>query len=414
MAAARVNEGNAERRIFCRAKSNIGPNTGGWEYRLELADVPGAPGVTAVWVRWGEVLEGSARDLLAEAETTAGPEERDAVGEAEDWLGKLLNDGPVDSKEIPTAAKQSGIAWRTVERAKTRLGVKSRKRDYAAGWWWSLPKHIPPENDTVGGLGEPTPLKPSCGAGSTEDRQPLEEPPTSTPLKPSCGAGSTEERQGSEENQSLGGLGSNPGVARVPGDREVEDRQDRQCVGDIACPEGDPGPGRGRGMTPAAIIREAADGVSLALSPPGTIKAVGDQVALNRWLPVLREHKPAILAALAHPSLPGVSSEFAARLSAEDLGDIAAGDIPQGTVHAFEAAVVVREAEDLKEAFKERSAILQHDAGLPRAEAELEAARLTATLARNRRYAWTSLCEALRGYPVLQPLLIDEADEVKA
>jgi putative DNA primase/helicase len=79
MAAARVNEGGAERRIFCRAKSNIGPDSGGWEYQLDLAGVPGAPGVTAVWLRWGAVLEGSARDLLAEAETTVDPEERTKV-----------------------------------------------------------------------------------------------------------------------------------------------------------------------------------------------------------------------------------------------------------------------------------------------------------------------------------------------
>jgi hypothetical protein len=54
--------------------------------------------------------------------------------------------------------------------------------------------------------------------------------------------------------------------------------------------------------TPAAIIREAAaEGESLALSSAGTIKATGDQAAVNRWLPLLREHKTAILTALAHP-----------------------------------------------------------------------------------------------------------------
>ena len=37
-------------------------------------------------------------------------------------------------------------------------------------------------------------------------------------------------------------------------------------------------------MTPAAIIKEAAaDGVNLALSPTGTIKAAGEQAAVNRW-----------------------------------------------------------------------------------------------------------------------------------
>ena len=44
-------------------------------------------------------------------------------------------------------------------------------------------------------------------------------------------------------------------------------------------------------MTPAAIVKEAmADGVRLALSPAGTIKAGGKQDAVNRWLLVIREH----------------------------------------------------------------------------------------------------------------------------
>jgi hypothetical protein len=43
-------------------------------------------------------------------------------------------------------------------------------------------------------------------------------------------------------------------------------------------------------MTPAAIINEAmADGVSLTISPAGTIKATGDGAAVNRWLPAIRE-----------------------------------------------------------------------------------------------------------------------------
>jgi hypothetical protein len=52
-------------------------------------------------------------------------------------------------------------------------------------------------------------------------------------------------------------------------------------------------------MTPAAIIREAqADGVGLALSPVGTIKATGDGAAVNRWLAAIREHKAEIIDAL--------------------------------------------------------------------------------------------------------------------
>lgn len=49
-------------------------------------------------------------------------------------------------------------------------------------------------------------------------------------------------------------------------------------------------------MTATTIIREAqADGVRLALSPTGSIKATGDCAAVNRWLAVLREHKAEIV-----------------------------------------------------------------------------------------------------------------------
>jgi hypothetical protein len=118
---------------------------------------------------------------------------------------------------------------------------------------------------------------------------------------------------------------------------------------------------------------------------------------------MIHEHKPAILAALAHPDLSGVSPEFAARRSAEDLEDIAAGEIPLETVHAFEAAAIAGEAEDLRELSEERAGILEFDAGLPRADAQLEAARITATYARNRGYLWASLPAALSGYAALSP-----------
>ena len=52
-------------------------------------------------------------------------------------------------------------------------------------------------------------------------------------------------------------------------------------------------------MSPAVIIQQAAaDGVSLALSSLGTIKAAGDQAAVARWFSVIRDDKPGIVAAL--------------------------------------------------------------------------------------------------------------------
>ena len=46
------------------------------------------------------------------------------------------------------------------------------------------------------------------------------------------------------------------------------------------------------------VKRIESDGVRLALSDSGTIKAVGDGAAVNRWLPTIRERKSEIIAAL--------------------------------------------------------------------------------------------------------------------
>ena len=52
-------------------------------------------------------------------------------------------------------------------------------------------------------------------------------------------------------------------------------------------------------MSSLQIIEQAAaDGVALALSESGNIKASGDQATLNRWRPVIRDHKPGIIKAL--------------------------------------------------------------------------------------------------------------------
>jgi hypothetical protein len=49
-------------------------------------------------------------------------------------------------------------------------------------------------------------------------------------------------------------------------------------------------------MTPGEIIEMATeDGVILALTTDGNVKATGDQAAVAEWLPSLREHKAAIV-----------------------------------------------------------------------------------------------------------------------
>lgn len=56
-------------------------------------------------------------------------------------------------------------------------------------------------------------------------------------------------------------------------------------------------------MTPDTIIQQAtAEGVMLSLSETGTLKASGEQGAVNRWLPIIKEQKPQIVKTLLEAS----------------------------------------------------------------------------------------------------------------
>ena len=129
-----------------RAKSNIGPDSGGFAYTLFGGLVPGYE-FTAQRVDWGAPLEGSARELMAVEDHDDGGE---AIEDAEAFLLDTLKDGPVPTRDIQQAARAHGHAWRTVNRAKKQLGIKASKGGLVAGWSWELPA---PKNANHGGEG---------------------------------------------------------------------------------------------------------------------------------------------------------------------------------------------------------------------------------------------------------------------
>ena len=124
----------APRRLV-RAKSNIGPDSGGFEYTLFSAPVPGHE-MQAQRVDWGEALEGSARELMAVEQPDDGA---NAVVDAEVFLGEFLRDGPTQTKDIQAAAKAHGHSWRAVERAKREIGVTATIAGFQGAWGWQLP-----------------------------------------------------------------------------------------------------------------------------------------------------------------------------------------------------------------------------------------------------------------------------------
>lgn len=124
-----------EPRLLVRTKANIGPDSGGFAYDLRQEEVE--PGLFASRVVWGEAVEGSARDLIGEAEGSDGDRQdrEDAVA----WLAVTLETGAMPSRQVKAAADEAGHAWRTVQRAMRSLGVQVRRGGFGGKTTWALP-----------------------------------------------------------------------------------------------------------------------------------------------------------------------------------------------------------------------------------------------------------------------------------
>ena len=128
-------------------------------------------------VQWEGPCEHSAASLLAPPPM---PEERSAVGEAEDFLRELLAGAAMPAHEVLAEAKAAGIAERTLKRARQRLDIVKRKEGRPGEeqrWTWELreggkddvPKRA---NDSQPGpLREAEPMPSTCDACDAEGGQ---------------------------------------------------------------------------------------------------------------------------------------------------------------------------------------------------------------------------------------------------
>lgn len=120
---------NEHLRVLAHVKSSLAPACPSISFEL---------GVTGF--RWAGVSSITADMLLAPRQ---GQEDRNAEDEAASWLEEMLSDGPVPARDIKRAAGDAGLSWRTVERAKARLSVRSGRSSMgntgAGAWLWELP-----------------------------------------------------------------------------------------------------------------------------------------------------------------------------------------------------------------------------------------------------------------------------------
>lgn len=115
-------------RLMLPVKCNLASDLGGLRYQLD--DCQGLP-----VVHWGDAVEGD----VTEAFSQEPAEDRSARGEAKRWLAEMLADGPQPATQIIRAAREIGIAERTLNRAKKSLGVLAEKAGFEGGWSWRLP-----------------------------------------------------------------------------------------------------------------------------------------------------------------------------------------------------------------------------------------------------------------------------------
>ncbi|MHC4696647.1 MAG: AAA family ATPase [Planctomycetota bacterium] len=114
-----------QRRLLLPIKSNLIQDPTGIAFRI-------VDGV----VHWdSEPVQVDADSVL-----TSNGTDRTQRTEAEDWLTRLLAVGPMPVNEIRKAAEADSHAWRTVERAKNRLGVVSRREGFGENgrFTWEL------------------------------------------------------------------------------------------------------------------------------------------------------------------------------------------------------------------------------------------------------------------------------------
>lgn len=139
VAAKSPTEGNENRRVLARSKSNIGPDEGGFEYHIDQAEP--IRGIQASYIAWGESVAGTARELLAEPEHDQGDagEKQNAVDEATKFLTQVLDAGHTPTATIQAEAKGAGVSWASVRRAGDSLKVIKQK-GMGGAWYWKLPE----------------------------------------------------------------------------------------------------------------------------------------------------------------------------------------------------------------------------------------------------------------------------------
>ncbi|MDO8774474.1 MAG: AAA family ATPase [Burkholderiaceae bacterium] len=153
---AQIEEGPDEdgsTHILVRAVTNLGKGGGGFAYSIEEAEAHGA-GISVITskIKWHNVLEGRAEDILNSAEKSSAAKKLGAPEKAAIFLSEFLRDGPRLKPDILKEAGKLGIAPAALNRAKKALGITSAKQKgagKASPFIWALDPNSDELDDTA-------------------------------------------------------------------------------------------------------------------------------------------------------------------------------------------------------------------------------------------------------------------------
>ncbi len=139
IAAKGKDEEENEKRILCIAKSNVGIDQAGFEYKIVNEPLEDVVGVEATKIEWGKQIYGDARENLENIE----PQEDGALEDAMNFLLSILENGPISSKQLKADTLGADHSDRTIRRAEKKLknkGYQVNRYKEGKSWFVSLNK----------------------------------------------------------------------------------------------------------------------------------------------------------------------------------------------------------------------------------------------------------------------------------
>jgi len=134
------NPEDKDTKLFIKAKNNLAPDTKALRYGIGVQvvgrDQKLGVDIDAPFIVWhSQYVEMTANEAMAAAGGSTAKRARE-------FLQERLRSGPVKADDLVEEAKQEGISFATLRRAKKELGIKSRKGGFDGEWIWELPPRI--------------------------------------------------------------------------------------------------------------------------------------------------------------------------------------------------------------------------------------------------------------------------------